>query len=86
VNKNSGLLLGIKNASTSAGAQALQWSDTGTADHLWQLVDAGSGYVKIVNKNSGLVLGITNASTSAGALALQWSDNGTADHLWQIHP
>ncbi|HZR40705.1 MAG TPA: RICIN domain-containing protein [Ktedonobacteraceae bacterium] len=84
VNKNSGLVLGIANASTSAGAQALQWSDNGTADHLWQLVDAGGGYVKIVNKNSGLVLGITNASTSAGAIALQWSDNGAADHLWQL--
>ncbi|HVU68612.1 MAG TPA: RICIN domain-containing protein, partial [Ktedonobacteraceae bacterium] len=84
VNKNSGLLLGITNASTSAGAQALQWSDNGTADHLWQIVDAGGGYVKIVNKNSGLLLGITNASTSAGAIALQWSDNGTADHLWRI--
>lgn len=84
VNKNSGLVLGISNASTSAGADALQWSDNGTADHLWQIVDAGGGYVKIINKNSGLVLGITNASTSAGAVALQWSDNGTADHLWQI--
>ena len=84
VNKNSGLVLGIANASTAVGAQALQWSDSGTADHLWQFVDAGSGYVKIVNKNSGLVLGITNASTAAGAVALQWSDNGTADHLWQI--
>ena len=84
VNKNSGLVLGIANASTSAGAQALQWNDNGTADHLWQIVDAGGGYVKIVNKNSGLVLGITNASTSAGAIALQWSDNGAADHLWQL--
>ena len=84
VNKNSGLVLGISNASTSPGADALQWSDNGAADHLWRLVDAGGGYVKIVNKNSGLVLGIAKASTSAGALTLQWSDNGAADHLWQI--
>jgi len=84
VNKNSGLVLGISNASTSAGADALQWTDNGTADHLWQIVDAGGGYVKIINKNSGLALGITNASTSAGAVALQWTDNGTADHLWQL--
>ncbi|HEY0753791.1 MAG TPA: RICIN domain-containing protein [Ktedonobacteraceae bacterium] len=84
VNKNSGLVLGISGASTSSGAQVLQWSDSGTADHLWHLVDAGGGYVKIVNRNSGLLLGITSASTSAGAIALQWTDNGTADHLWQI--
>lgn len=84
VNKNSGLVLGITNASTTAGALALQWSDNGTADHLWQIVDAGGGYVKIVNNNSGLVLGVSGASTAAGAQILQWSDNGTADHLWQI--
>jgi hypothetical protein len=34
-NVNSGLLLGIANASTAAGATALQWTDNGTADHLW---------------------------------------------------
>jgi ricin-type beta-trefoil lectin protein len=84
VNKNSGLVLGISNASTSAGADALQWTDNGTADHLWRIVDAGAGYVKIINKNSGLALGITNASTAAGADALQWTDNGAADHLWKI--
>lgn len=84
VNKNSGLVLGISNASKATGATALQWSDNGTTDHLWQLVDAGGGFVKIVNKNSGLVLGISNASTVAGATAVQASDTGTADHLWQL--
>lgn len=84
VNKNSGLVLGIANTSTTMGAQALQWTDNGTLDHLWQIVDAGGGSVKIVNRNSGLVLGITNASTTMGAIVLQWTDNGTTDHLWQI--
>jgi hypothetical protein len=84
VNKNSGLVLDITNASTTAGADALQSSDTGTSDEMWRLVDAGGGYVKIVNENSGLLLGITKASTAPGAIALQWTDNGTADHLWQL--
>jgi hypothetical protein len=84
INKNSNLVLGVTNASTALGTQVLQWTDNGTADHLWRLVDAGGGYVKIVNQNSGLVLGITNASTASGAIVLQWTDNGTADHLWQI--
>ncbi len=84
VNKNSGLVLGIANASTAPGALALLISHTCTADHLRQIVAAGACYVKIVNKNSGLVLGITGSSTTAGAIALQWTDNGTADHLWQI--
>lgn len=38
INKNSGMVLGIHGMSTSAGAQALQWDDTGTADHLWRIV------------------------------------------------
>ena len=37
VNENSGLDLGITNESTTAGALALQWPDTGTPDHLWYL-------------------------------------------------
>ncbi|WTX19748.1 RICIN domain-containing protein [Streptomyces sp. NBC_00005] len=36
-NYNSGLLLGVDQMSTSSGAQVLQWSDSGTADHLWKL-------------------------------------------------
>ncbi|MBD9729447.1 RICIN domain-containing protein [Streptomyces caniscabiei] len=83
-NTNSGQVLGIKDASRTAGATALQWGDTLTADHLWSIVDAGGGYAKIVNKNSGMVLGIQNMSTSSGAQALQWDDTGTADHLWRI--
>lgn len=62
----------------------IQSDDTGIMDQLWQIVDAGGGYVKIMNRNSNKVLGIINMSTSDGALALQWDDNGTADHLWQI--
>ncbi|WUK59882.1 RICIN domain-containing protein [Streptomyces europaeiscabiei] len=30
-------MLGIQNMATSSGAQALQWDDTGTADHLWRI-------------------------------------------------
>jgi hypothetical protein len=43
INKNSGLALGIQNMSTASGAQAVQWDDNGTADHLWRIVtDDGS--------------------------------------------
>jgi hypothetical protein len=85
VNQASSLVLGIQSASTSAGAPALVWGDTGTADHLWTVVADGSGHYKIVNVNSGLVLGVSNMSKSSGAQVLQWSDNGTADHLWTLN-
>lgn len=84
MNVNSGLVLGITNASTAAGADALQWTDNGTADHLWYINPVGNGEYQIVNANSGLALGIANASTTSGALALQWNDNGTSDHLWKL--
>lgn len=84
VNAKSGQVLGIQNASTSQGASALIWGDTGTADHVWTFVSDGAGHYKIRNVNSGLVLGVTNMSTSSGAQVIQWGDTGTADHLWTL--
>ena len=83
VNAASGLVLGIQNASTSDGALALQWTDNGTADHLWQLVQDGTA-LRFRNVNSGKVLGVQNMATTDGASVLQWSDNGTADHKWTV--
>lgn len=84
VNQHSGLVLGISNASQTAGAAAVQWSDNGTTDHLWHFIPNGGGYYKIENVNSGEILGINGGSKTAGATALQWGDNGTTDHLWQF--
>jgi Ricin-type beta-trefoil lectin domain-like len=83
-NVNSGLVLGIQNASTSSGAAALQWTDTGAADHVWSLVDTGSGNYRIVNQNSGLVLGVAGGSTAAGAAVQQLSDTGATSQRWQF--
>jgi hypothetical protein len=81
VNVGSGMVLGIQNMSTADGGLALQWGDTGTADHNWTLVTDGDA-VKIRNANSGKVLGVENMSTADNARVMQWSDNGTADHRW----
>ncbi|GAA1801786.1 glycoside hydrolase family 127 protein [Luedemannella flava] len=83
VNVASGLVLGIQNMSTADGGLALQWGDTGTADHNWELVVDGSA-VRLRNVNSGKVLGVENMSTADNARALQWADNGTADHRWTL--
>lgn len=83
VNVASGLVLGVQDMSTSDGGLAVQWGDTGTADHNWQLV-ADSGAVKLRNLNSGKVLGVENMSTADNARVLQWGDTGTADHRWTI--
>ena len=81
-NVNSGLVLGVSGASTSSGAAALQWSNNGTRDHLWDLVGDGNGAYKIVDENSGLVLGVAGASTSSGAAVEQLTDDGDTGELW----
>jgi hypothetical protein len=66
-NRNSSLVLGVAGMSMADSADVVQFADTGTADHLWQLVDDGEGHVKIQNANSGLVLGVAGMSTADSA-------------------
>ncbi|WP_433112022.1 beta-L-arabinofuranosidase domain-containing protein [Micromonospora sp. CA-246542] len=83
VNVGSGMVLGIQNMSTADGGLALQWDDSGTADHNWVMITDGNA-VRFRNVNSGKVLGVENMSTADNARVLQWSDNGTADHRWTL--
>jgi uncharacterized protein len=80
-NVASGLVLGIQSMSTANGGRALQWRDSGTADHDWQMIP-DRDKVRFRNANSGKVLGVLDMSTADGATVLQWTDNGTADHRW----
>lgn len=83
-NQNSGKLLGVDQMSTANSARVVQFADNGTADHLWRLLDAGSGWVKIQNVNSLKLLGVDLMSTADSAQVVQFEDNGTDDHLWQL--
>ena len=83
VNAGTGLVLGVQDMSTADGGLAVQWGDSGTADHNWTLVTDGNA-VKIRNVHSGKVLGVENMSTADNARVLQWSDTGTADHRWTL--
>ncbi|MET7794600.1 RICIN domain-containing protein [Micrococcus luteus] len=79
-------MLGVLNMDTADGATVLQWSDNGTADHKWTLLDQGDGTYKIRNVNSGKLLAIAGNSTAVGAFAVQDADDGTADNRWRILP
>ena len=83
-NVNSGKVMGVDVMSTANSARVVQFDDNGTADHLWQLVDNGDGYVRIRNSNSGKVLGVDGMSTANSAQVVQFDDTGTADHLWSF--
>ncbi|HEY2509457.1 MAG TPA: RICIN domain-containing protein [Polyangiaceae bacterium] len=82
VNVNSGLLLAVQNASQADGAQVQQFHDSGTPDHLWEVVSNADGSVTVVNVNSGLVLAIAGASTAASALVVQTFDAAAASARW----
>ncbi|WP_082772686.1 RICIN domain-containing protein [Actinoplanes sp. TFC3] len=83
-NQHSGKVLGVDQMSLSDSARVVQFADSGTADHLWQVVDNGDGYVRLRNVNSGKVLGVDRMSVADEAQVVQFTDNGTADHLWQV--
>ncbi|MEV0412950.1 beta-L-arabinofuranosidase domain-containing protein [Streptomyces sp. NPDC050448] len=83
VNAASGLVLGIRDMSTADGGLALQWTDSGTADHDWLLLVDGTA-LRLRNVNSGKVLGVKDMSTADNAPILQWADTGTADHRWTV--
>ncbi|MEU9576958.1 beta-L-arabinofuranosidase domain-containing protein [Streptomyces chilikensis] len=83
VNAASGMVLGIQDMSTADGGRALQWDDSGTADHDWEMIADGDA-VRLRNVHSAKVLGVQNMSTADNATVLQWADNGTADHRWTL--
>ncbi|MCJ2183098.1 family 43 glycosylhydrolase [Novosphingobium sp. 1949] len=49
-------VVGITSASTETGAQAVQWADNGTSDHLWAFYQLSNGNYALKNVNSGLYL------------------------------
>ncbi|BFO17913.1 hypothetical protein SHKM778_43010 [Streptomyces sp. KM77-8] len=81
-NRNSGKVLAVDGMSTENSARVVQFDNTGTGDHAWQLVDRGEGWYLIRNGHSGKVLGVDGMSTANSARVVQYEDNGTADHLW----
>jgi hypothetical protein len=83
-NQNSGKVLAVDQMSTADSAQVVQFDDSGTPDHLWQVLDNGNGLVKIRNVHSAKVLGVDQMSTADSASVVQFTDSGTIDHVWQL--
>lgn len=82
-NKHSDKVLAVDNMSTANSARVVQFDDTPTGDHAWQLIDRGDGWFLVRNGHSGRVLGVDGMSTADSALVVQYEDNGTDDHLWR---
>lgn len=69
--KNGGKALEVSVSSQANGARVQQWTWASAANQKFKLVDAGSGYVRLVNLNSNKSLDVTGSSTADGAMINQ---------------
>ncbi|WP_265934310.1 glutaminase domain-containing protein, partial [Actinacidiphila acididurans] len=83
-NRNSGKVLAVSGMSLQDTAEVTQYTDNGTADHVWTMLDNGDGTVRFANRNSGKVLAVHDQSLDDGAHVQQYQDNGTPDHVWRV--
>jgi len=83
-NLNSGLVLGVAGASTSEGANIVQWYSNGSPDQKWTLRPVGNGAYTITDVNSGMVIGVAGASLNPGVPLIQWALNGSTDQEWRF--
>ncbi|MEU6390541.1 beta-L-arabinofuranosidase domain-containing protein [Streptomyces sp. NPDC046939] len=81
-NKHSGKVLAVDSMSTDNDARVVQFDNSGTGDHAWQLLDAGGGRLRVRNGQSGKYLSIKGGSTADSAWAVQHEDDGRPDLLW----
>lgn len=84
LNKNGGKAIDVSGGSTSAGANVIQWNDTGAQNQLWRWVAVGDGSYEIVNQKSGLLLGVTSGSSADGATIVQQADDNGASQRWTL--
>jgi hypothetical protein len=85
-NVASGDLLDVNGASTSDGANVIQWPSNNGWNQQWELIpdynhDRGESWF-IKNRNSGKLLDISGTSTSDFGQAIQWHDNGGENQRW----
>jgi poly(3-hydroxybutyrate) depolymerase len=78
---NSGKAADINGASTSAGAQLIQWTANGALNQQFDFLDSGGGYYRIRARHSGLVLQV--ASSSSGADITQQPDSNATSQQWR---
>ncbi|MFJ4713716.1 beta-L-arabinofuranosidase domain-containing protein [Streptomyces sp. NPDC088785] len=81
-NKHSGKVLAVDSMSTADDARVVQFDNSGTGDHAWQLLDAGDGRWRVRNGQSGRFLAVEAGSTADSARVVQHADDGRPDLLW----
>jgi pectate lyase len=82
--RHSGLVMGLRAASTASGAELVQWESNGSTDQQFRFLDSGGGYYRIQARHSNMVLDVASGSAADGALIQQWGDADSANQQWRI--
>ncbi|MEW1648589.1 RICIN domain-containing protein [Streptomyces sp. NPDC091219] len=84
VNKGSNKAVDVSGGSLTAGADIIQWTETGAGNQNWRFVPVGDGSYKLVTRNSALVMDVSGASTTDGASVIQSADTDAANQHWTL--
>lgn len=82
--QHSGKSLDVAEGSYSDGGNVQQWTDNGSAQQQWKVIDTGGGYYKLISQLSGKVLEVAGSSAADGGNVQQWADNGGSSQKWKI--
>lgn len=74
---NSGKCVDVAYASTADGANVAQVSCNGNDAQVFDVIDTGGGWYRMINYNSGKAIDVAGGSTADNANVQQWTDNGT---------
>ncbi|MFE2411747.1 alpha-L-fucosidase [Kitasatospora sp. NPDC059408] len=85
VNRRSGKVLDVSDASTADGAGLVQRPWTGGADQQWKLLPNADGSYRLANAKSGKVLDSPGNSVQGASLD-QWTGDGGDNQSWQLVP
>ncbi|MCL8017220.1 RICIN domain-containing protein [Streptomyces sp. AS02] len=86
VNRRSGKVLDIKDASTANGASAILWPWAGGTNQQWTFLPNHDGSFRLVCAKSGKLLESPGGSTSKGQALDQWTDDSVAHQWWRLVP
>jgi HYR domain/Ricin-type beta-trefoil lectin domain-like/Secretion system C-terminal sorting domain len=82
--RNSKKLLSVANASTYAGANAIQWMNLNATSQKWKIAATDSNSFSLTNKLSNLNLDTRWGSKAEGARLTQWTKSDAATQKWQL--
>lgn len=84
VNRATGLVLDVTNASRDDGAAVQQWTWNRTDAQRWRLESKAGGAVQVVNVGSGKCLDVIARSTAPGTPIAQYRCTGADNQLFRL--